>query len=275
MEQGSKGHPSTAEHVTGQDSTEHQRHRRNAICGVVGLCFNTHRPGAIPGLGGCSRRMEELRLVILSCWMLGLALLKVADDIWCIKLLSTGINVVGHSRHFKLGLPKLLLKRLAPASLLHHFLPCSPTAATSLTHVKGEKSLSQQEKLKKDKLLVWNSAMKEADFKGTQRKLAAQWECLRSRLHLYLWRKLVTAAALTTALNKGTPKICFIIKRWGLAASKSRKQWGAGEDPVAQPNSSLGAAAARRLLYWVPCLLCSLLSVLHTPVWVANKYPQC
>lgn len=73
----------------------------------------------------------------------------------CVRLLSMQIDFIGHllsGSQFRLGPLKALLKSFTTASILHPFLLCNPTAEVSLTHVKGEKSLFQQERLKKEEL---------------------------------------------------------------------------------------------------------------------------
>lgn len=92
----------------------------------------------------------------------------------------------------------------------------------------------------------------------------AQSECLRSKLHLFLCRKQDSAATLTTALNKGTPKICFIIRRGRLAARKCRKHWSAGGAPGHSPFAA--SAPLQRGAAVPSAVLCCLASGLHTPV---------
>jgi len=108
--------------------------------------------------------------------MLGPGFSQVANDFGCVKLLRAGTGFVGYSlseSQFRPRLQKVLFKRLIAASLLHHFLPCSPTAAVSLTR-EGRKVLIPAGKAEKGRTISLKFCDERGRFQRNPKKTCIQ-----------------------------------------------------------------------------------------------------
>lgn len=207
--------------------------------------------------------------------MLGPHFSKIANDIGCIKLLSTGIGFLGHSlseSQFKLCPAKVLLKRSPTASLPYCIPPHSHHIADTCG---GRKVLIPAGMAEKGRTISLKLCYESGRFQRNPMKKCIQLSgnALGIDFTYFFCSKPVTSATLTTALNIGTPKICFIIRRQRLTARKHKEQWRGG-GALPQPHDSLCPSAAGRKLpecqpgYAICWVLCTLLLAVN------NKYPQ-
>lgn len=141
--QSDKGHPSTAGQVTSQHGTATATATRGETPAVGQRdcpSTQTHRPGGHPGAGDAHAGSKSGASSFSSaeCWdqvsqkqlMTPGALKFLAQELILLDILFLEVssNWVPPKSPFE--------KAKTTASLLHHFLPRSPPAAASLTHVK-------------------------------------------------------------------------------------------------------------------------------------------